>query len=93
LGEDVFLSVFARATSSPDKNFFIKTAFIFLYFKVSTIVVICISAMRIFGRYRQPLWSDRANINGQTETNQAHPPHKIFSKTLLLQKKSIIFAK
>lgn len=47
---DVFLNVYARATSSPDKNFFIKTAFIFLYFRISAIDIICINAMRIFGR-------------------------------------------
>ena len=45
---DVFVNVYARATSSPDKNFFIKTAFIFLYFRISAIDIICINAMRIF---------------------------------------------
>ncbi len=50
---DVFVNEFARATSSPDKNFFIKTAFIFLYFRLSAIDIICINAMRIFGCYLQ----------------------------------------
>ncbi|ROI12522.1 hypothetical protein EGH73_11200 [Epilithonimonas hominis] len=42
---DVFVNVYARATSSPDKNFFIKTAFIFLYFRISAIDIICISLL------------------------------------------------
>ena len=57
---DVFVNEFARATSSPDKNFFIKTAFIFLYFRISAIDIICINAMRIFGCYLQ---ANIANVN------------------------------